>query len=169
MPERGNTGFAKHQELISRMKDADPKHTSGWDELGDFAEFLSRHGKISKTARYPINESLITPGETIYTHKYFDFDRGGHTVTVGGVATQLTKMNYDLLSYLVSKKNHFVGRTELIEKVWENYGQERTVNVHICKLRKILAAGRKNLPEIIKSQKGVGYMLYDELADPAAA
>lgn len=165
MSERRSIGFHKHQELIGRMRDADPQHASGWDELGDFAEFLARHGKISTTTRDPFNEPLKPLEDTVYKHKYFDFDIEGHSVVVNGERIHLSKMNFDLLNYLVSKRNKVVGRIELIEKVWENYGSEETVKAHISKLRKTLGAGRE-IPEIIKTVIGVGYMLYDELTDP---
>lgn len=161
MPERGNTGFNKLQELISRMRDVDAEHANGWDELGDFAGFLARRDRISETVRDSFNEPLTPLENTVYRHKYFDFDVGAHSVLVEGKRIELAKMNFDLLSYLVSKKNKVVGRDELLEKIWENYPSARTVNVHICKLRSILRGGR-DIPDIIKTKIGVGYMLVDE-------
>lgn len=149
------------------MRDADPEHASGWDDLGDFAAFLERRHRISRTVRDPFDESVGTPENTVIKLKYFDFDIKGHSVVVGGERVHLTKMNFDLLNYLVLRKNTVVGRLELVEKVWEgeDFALPSTVNVHICKLRKILRAGRKDIPEIIRTQRGVGYMLVDEEAD----
>lgn len=165
MPERG-TGFHKHQELISRMRDADPEHASGWDDLGDFAAFLERRHRISKTARDPFDESVNPSENGVIKFKYFDFDIEGHSVVVGGERVHLTKINFDLLNYLALRKNKAVGRIELVEKVWEgeDFASLNTVNVHICKLRKILRAGREDIPEIIRTVRGVGYMLFDEEA-----
>lgn len=164
MPERRTTGFNKHQELVGRMREADREHASGWDELGDFANFLARNGRLSKTARDPFGESVSPLENTTYVHRYFEFDIEGHSVVVGGERVHLTKLNFDLLNYLVLRRNKVVGRGELVEKVWENYALFRTVDVHVCKLRRILRAGRKDMPDIIRTQRDVGYMLVDEEA-----
>ncbi len=164
MPERGTAGFNKHQDLIRRMREADPEHAGGWDELGDFASFLARNGRLSKTAKDPVGESARPLENTTYAHPYFQFDIEGHSVVVEGDRVHLTKLNFDLLHYLVLKRNKVVSRRELVEKVWENYASPKTVDVHIFKLRRVLRAGRKDIPDIIRTRTNVGYMLVDEQA-----
>ncbi len=145
------------------MKEADPEHANGWQELGDFAGFLVRNGRLSRTARDSVSETgHVDSG--VYVNKYFEFDMDAQSVVVCGERVHLTKLNCELLRYLVLRKNKVAERTELVEKVWGGHASVGTVNVHIARLRKILNGGRKDAPEIIRTQRNVGYMLVDEQA-----
>jgi len=161
MSERSRDGLEEHQALIDRMKKAQPQYASGWDEVGRYGRFLASEGRIPSSDVTP----KLSPEHRTYSHKHFEFDIDGHSVIVGGRRVKLTKMNFDLLNYLVARPNRVVSRIELIENVWENYGSEATVNVHVVKLRKILPKGH-DIPEIIRTVFGTGYMLYDERIDP---
>lgn len=62
-----------------------------------------------------------------------------------GVQIQnLTPKEFDLLYYLVQSPKQVFSREQLLEQVWgyQFYGDERTVDVHIKRLRKSLAATR---------------------------
>lgn len=99
MPERGSSGFNQLQELVGRMKDADPVHASGWEEVSDIAKFLVGQGKISRTAKDPSTEAAKPLIQLIYNYEHFDVDLGGHDVYVDGKKAHFTMQNFRLLNW----------------------------------------------------------------------
>ena len=81
-------------------------------------------------------------------------NRKNYTVTRGEKATVLPKKEFELLFFLAQTPDKVFSREELLQKVWgaDIYVLERTVDVHIRKLREKLGEG------YIKTLKGVGYM-----------
>ncbi len=76
----------------------------------------------------------------------------------------LTPKEFDLLKTLATKPRQVFSREQLLQLVWdyEYYGDERTVDAHIKKLRqKIEKVG----PQIIQTVWGVGYKFDDTGAD----
>ena len=72
----------------------------------------------------------------------------------------LTPKEFDLLKTLAQKPRQVFSRDQLLQLVWdyEYYGDERTVDAHIKKLRqKIEKAG----PQVIQTVWGVGYKFDD--------
>ncbi|WP_125767377.1 response regulator transcription factor [Lapidilactobacillus wuchangensis] len=72
----------------------------------------------------------------------------------------LTPKEFDLLKTLAKKPRQVFSREQLLELVWdyEYYGDERTVDAHIKKLRqKIEKVG----PQVIQTVWGVGYKFDD--------
>jgi len=58
-------------------------------------------------------------------------------VTLAGRVLMLTFMEYELLKFLASNKGRVFTREVLLNKVWgyDYYGGDRTVDVHIRRLR----------------------------------
>lgn len=85
-------------------------------------------------------------------------DRKNYSVTQEGKSIILPKKEFELLFFLAQSPNKVFGREELLHKIWgaDVYVLERTVDVHIRKLREKLGDG------IIKTLKGVGYMVTDQ-------
>jgi len=72
----------------------------------------------------------------------------------------LTPKEFDLLKTLSSKPKQVFSREQLLEQVWDYdyFGEERTVDAHIKKLRqKIEKVG----PQVIETVWGVGYKFDD--------
>lgn len=85
-------------------------------------------------------------------------DRKNYSVTQQGKSIILPKKEFELLFFLAQSPNKVFGREELLHKIWgaDVYVLERTVDVHIRKLREKLGDG------FIKTLKGVGYMCTDQ-------
>lgn len=82
----------------------------------------------------------------------------------GNLISNLTPKEFDLLKALASKPKQVFTREQLLQLVWdyEFYGDERTVDAHIKKLRqKIEKVG----PKVIQTVWGVGYKFDDSEAD----
>ena len=69
----------------------------------------------------------------------------------------LTPKEYDLMLFFIKNKNRVYSREDLILKVWgyDFYGDSRTVDTHIKKLREKITFFRDNLKTIWR----VGYSL----------
>ena len=75
-----------------------------------------------------------------------------NTVTQGGEEISLSKLEFDLLYFLASHPGKVFNRSQLLSSVWDNtIVLQRTVDVHIRKLRKLIGNG------YIDTVKGVGY------------
>ncbi len=84
-------------------------------------------------------------------------------ILYGQPLEDLTPKEFDLLYTLASSPRRVFSREQLLEQVWEYeyFGDERTVDAHIKKLRQKLL---KNGPQIIQTVWGVGYK-FDDTGD----
>ena len=84
-----------------------------------------------------------------------EIDKEGRTVKVDGKLIELSLREYELLVYLVENENIALSRDKILNNVWnyDYYGDSRTIDSHIKKIRHKLGKRRKN----IKTIRGVGY------------
>ena len=94
--------------------------------------------------------TLSFPGLTISQDKYEVYFQGNRL--------DLPPKELEVLYYLASYPNHVFTREQLLEQVWgfDFFGDSRTVDVHIKRLREKLA-GSETLGWQIKTVWGVGY------------
>ena len=72
---------------------------------------------------------------------------------------ELTRLEFDLLAFLLQNPNRVVSRDELLESVWESsadWQDPATVTVHVRRLRQKLEADPSE-PAHILTVYGVGY------------
>lgn len=81
-------------------------------------------------------------------------------VRVKGQVKALTPKEFELVKYLAMQPGVPVTREVLLEKVWnyEYYGDIRTVDVTVCRIREKLGDSTKN-SKIIINKRGIGYYL----------
>ncbi len=84
-------------------------------------------------------------------------DVGARQVSVAGRPIALRQKEFDLLAALMENANRAFSREQLLEMVWgyEFYGDTRTVDVHIARLRDKL----KGSALAIETVWGIGYKL----------
>ena len=89
-------------------------------------------------------------------------DRDGHRVTRNGREVRLGPTEYRLLEYLLQSPGRVFSRAQLLDGVWgrDIYVDERTVDVHVGRLRKSIIRGRERDP--IRTVRGAGYSIIDE-------
>ena len=82
-------------------------------------------------------------------------DPEGRTVSVDGKALELSLREYELLKYLMDNENIALSRNTILSKVWnyEYYGDSRTIDSHIKKIRHKL--GKKG--RYIQTIRGIEY------------
>ncbi len=81
-------------------------------------------------------------------------------VKIKGQVKALTPKEFELIKYLAMQPGVPVTREVLLEKVWnyEYYGDIRTVDVTVCRIREKLGDSTKN-SKIIINKRGIGYYL----------
>ena len=86
-----------------------------------------------------------------------DFDT--MAITADGRPLQLSRREFELLRYLVGRKNRVVSRDRLLEDVWgyNTSVDTRSVDVHIARLRVKLGVAARHIETVI----GLGYRFVD--------
>ena len=82
-------------------------------------------------------------------------DRKRHAITLAGEVMDLTRSEFELLSFLADKKGWVFTRNQIVDAIHgDNYAvTERSVDVIVVGLRKKL----KNYASVIETVRGVGY------------
>jgi DNA-binding response OmpR family regulator len=85
-----------------------------------------------------------------------------HGVELGDRKLELTRKEFELLTYLASRPGVMVSKQELLAEVWRQPwgGSEKTVDVHLSWLRKHLGETASE-PCYIRAVRGVGVALVD--------
>ena len=91
-------------------------------------------------------------------------DRDAHRVTRNGRELRLGPTEFRLLEFLMQSPGRVFSRAQLLDGVWgrDIYVDERTVDVHIGRLRKAINRGREKDP--IRTVRGAGYAINDMVA-----
>jgi two-component system, OmpR family, phosphate regulon response regulator PhoB len=94
-------------------------------------------------------------------------DREKKRVTRAGRPVDLGPTEYRLLEFLMERPGRVFSREQLLDGVWGSdiYIDERTVDVHVGRLRKALNRGDEADP--IRTVRGSGYALDDRFGKPA--
>lgn len=97
---------------------------------------------------------LLTAGDVT-------LDRAGHRVTRSGREIALGPTEYKLLEVLLESAGRVLGRGQIIDRVWGTTAEidERTIDVHVGRLRKSLVRGDEADP--IRTVRGAGYVIGD--------
>jgi DNA-binding response OmpR family regulator len=96
-------------------------------------------------------------------------DVPGRSVTQAGRALELTKREFDLITYLISYPGQVFTKPELLRRVWGwDFGDTSTVTVHIRRLREKIERDPSD-PRLILTVRGVGYRFTDDLSSHADA
>ncbi|ARU03371.1 two-component system response regulator CreB [Comamonas serinivorans] len=92
----------------------------------------------------------------------FQLDLAKRRVTACGQPLDLSRYEYGVLALLLKQPGRVFTRNDLLEQVWDDPGEslDRTVDAHIKTLRAKLREVPE-LPDCIKTLRGVGYALDD--------
>ncbi len=93
--------------------------------------------------------------EEIFKFNNFEFDIKKKILKIDDTLIEITRKEFDILSVLIKNKGKFIGRDEIIKKVWSDDAvTERNVDVNIARLRKKIGQYGK----WIKGRTGYGYI-----------
>ncbi len=106
-----------------------------------------------------LRRSLPTGTEERIAIEGLVLDGASHRVTVGEQTVALGPTEYRLLNFFMMHPERVYSRNQLLDRVWGGnvYVEERTVDVHIRRLRKAL--GVFGYDRFIQTVRGAGYRL----------
>ncbi|MFQ3361414.1 MAG: two-component system phosphate regulon response regulator PhoB [Alphaproteobacteria bacterium] len=149
--------------LSARGEDIDTSHglNAGADDYmaKPFSplELMARVRSLIRRSRNIKSESELSYGGININHNTKE-------VTVGGSLIKIGKIEYKILSILLSRPKYVFSREQLIESVWDNNSliEDRTVDVHVSRLRRSIKKINSN-HKLIKTIHGFGYSITDEI------
>jgi len=118
-------------------------------------ELLSRVRAVLRRIRPALAEDIVVYGE-------LEVDRATHRVKRSGRDISLGPTEFRLLDHLLQHPGRVFSRGQLLDAIWgtDVYVDERTVDVHIGRLRKALNAKGERDP--IRTIRSTGYALDDQ-------
>ncbi len=102
--------------------------------------------------------------ETILTVGRLKLNETSHILLIDEQVIDISYTEFNLLKFFMSHQNRVYSRSQLLDFVWGQnvYVEERTVDVHILRLRKLLKV--YNIEQMLQTVRGVGYRFSIELA-----
>ena len=124
-------------------------------------ELLVRIKALLRRSRPDLASDVLSAGD-------IDLNRQTHRVERAGREINLGPTEFRLLEFLMRTPGRVFSREQLLDGVWgrDVYVDERTVDVHVGRLRKAIKRGRERDP--IRTVRGAGYALDDHFASPNA-
>ncbi len=100
-----------------------------------------------------------TTTKNVIVFPYLTIDHDAHRVLAEDQIINLTPKEYELLYYLAKAPDKVFSREELLKDVWnyEFFGDLRTVDTHVKRLREKLNKVSPNAASMISTVWGVGY------------
>ena len=98
-------------------------------------------------------------GHNVYRYKGIVLDTDGFTMTVDGTPVSLTKHEFRILELFIKNPTRAFTKQFIYEYVWDDsyLGEDKTINVHICNIRKKLKTVTQT--EYIDTVWGIGFKL----------
>ena len=120
-------------------------------------ELIARIQALLRRSSPQLTTNLLKAGD-------LELDRQSHRVRRAGRDLHLGPTEYRLLEYLMRHPGRVYSREQLLDGVWGNdvYVDERTVDVHVGRLRKAINRGREQDP--IRTVRGAGYAFDERFA-----
>ncbi len=102
-----------------------------------------------------------TVAQNVIVFPHLTIDHDAHKVLADEEEVPLTPKEYELLHYLAKSPDKVFTREELLKDVWhyEFFGDLRTVDTHIKRLREKLNRVSPDAAEMITTVWGIGYKL----------
>jgi two-component system, OmpR family, response regulator ResD len=100
-----------------------------------------------------------TTAQDVLVFPHLTIEKDAHRVTADNKEINLTPKEYELLYFLAKSPDKVFSREELLKEVWnyEFFGDLRTVDTHIKRLREKLNKVSKEAAKMIVTVWGVGY------------
>jgi two-component system phosphate regulon response regulator PhoB len=93
----------------------------------------------------------------VVSAKDIKLDLGKHRISIDNQPLAVSPTEFKLMQFFMTHRDKVYSRTQLLDQVWgrSTYIEERTVDVHIRRLRKILKDYGKE--DVIQTVRGFGY------------
>ena len=115
-------------------------------------EFIARVRALLRRAKPEVLSSVLKVGDIM-------LDREAHRVYRKKSEIRLGPTEFRLLEFMMQHPGRVFSRAQLLDNVWGEtiYIDERTVDVHVGRLRKAVNTGR--MPDVIRTVRGAGYAI----------
>ncbi len=115
-------------------------------------EFVARVRALLRRAKPEVLSSVLKVGDVV-------LDREAHRVYRKKNEIRLGPTEFRLLEFMMQHPGRVFSRSQLLDNVWGEtiYIDERTVDVHVGRLRKAVNTGR--MPDVIRTIRGAGYAI----------
>lgn len=146
-------GFALMKQISEDYADAPVICVTARDEVPDRIKGLKGGAEDYIVKPFAMEELLARINvvlrrfhreQSVYHIRDVEIDLAGAVVKKAGVPVELTNREYELLKVLLANKNIALSRGRLLDLAWgrDFYGDDRTVDVHIQRIRKKLGMER---------------------------
>ncbi|GGE92895.1 MULTISPECIES: phosphate regulon transcriptional regulator PhoB [Stappia] len=124
-------------------------------------ELMARVRAMLRRAKPEVVSSMLRAGD-------LELDRETHRVRRSGREIHLGPTEFRLLEFLMTSPGRVFSREQLLDGVWGHdvYVDERTVDVHVGRLRKAINRGKAMDP--IRTVRGAGYAFNDQFVAAAS-
>ncbi|MBX3584808.1 MAG: phosphate regulon transcriptional regulator PhoB [Rhizobiaceae bacterium] len=118
-------------------------------------EFMARVKALLRRAKPEVLSSVLKVGDIM-------LDREAHRVYRKKNEIKLGPTEFRLLEFMMRHPGRVFSRSQLLDNVWGEtiYIDERTVDVHVGRLRKAVNTGR--MPDVIRTIRGAGYAIRED-------
>lgn len=118
-------------------------------------EFMARVRALLRRAKPEVLSNVLKVGDIV-------LDRESHRVYRKKSEIRLGPTEFRLLEFMMRHPGRVFSRSQLLDNVWGEtiYIDERTVDVHVGRLRKAVNCGR--MPDVIRTIRGAGYAIREE-------
>ena len=118
-------------------------------------EFLARVKALLRRVKPEVLSSVLKVGDIL-------LDREQHRVYRNKSELKLGPTEFRLLEFMMRHPGRVFSRAQLLDNVWGEtiYIDERTVDVHVGRLRKAVNTGR--MPDVIRTIRGAGYAIRED-------
>lgn len=117
----------------------------------DRGELLARIRSVLRR-RPPSGAAALVAGELV-------LDPDSQIGTISGRELALTKMEFEMLCYMVRNRGIVISRQRLLEDVWDYspYAETNTIEVFVSNLRRKLEENGE--PRVLETVRGTGYVI----------
>ncbi len=104
---------------------------------------------------------------TKLTYDDVEINPENHTAYKNNVKLKLAPIEFQILQIFLENPEKIISKRTLMNKIWgaEIYVEERTIDVHITRLRKAINRSSDIKSELIKTIRSVGYILKSQQID----
>jgi two-component system alkaline phosphatase synthesis response regulator PhoP len=152
----------KNRPIIALI---DPQELHGLRDylnlVNDFAVLPLNMSEIGLRVARLLGKSETVDNKDIIRCGDLTIDTAKYEVFVGNTPVALTFTEYELLKFLVTNKGRVFSRETLLNKIWgyDYYGGDRTVDVHIKRLRSKIEISDHLFIDTIRN---IGYKFRDQ-------
>jgi len=108
---------------------------------------------VIKKIEAVLARSIAKDTDAMVTYGIIEYNLSNHAIKIEGQTIELNKKEWDLFTLFIHNPSHLFSRDDLLNKIWgfDYFGDVRTVDTHIKRLRKKLLSASTYIKTVFKS------------------